>query len=76
MLTAQSTLPLQKESTDKRKQMPYKSEKQRGFFNANRKKMEGQGVNVDEWNQASKGKQLPARAPKKKTFGQRIAEKD
>lgn len=58
--------------------MPYQSSAQRGFFNANRKKMEAQGVNVGEWNSASKGKELPARAPKpkRKTFGQRIGAKD
>lgn len=56
--------------------MPFKSQAQRAFFNANRAKMEKQGVDVDEWNQASKGKSLPARAPKKKSFGQRIAAND
>jgi hypothetical protein len=39
--------------------MPYKSEAQRKYFNVNRKKLEAQGVDVDEWNQASKGKKLP-----------------
>lgn len=49
--------------------MPYKSEKQRKFFNANKDKLEKQGVNVDEWNKASKGKDMPAKKkpkPKKK----------
>jgi hypothetical protein len=45
--------------------MPYKSAAQEKFFNANRKKMEAQGVNVDEWNAATKGKKLPKRAKKK-----------
>ena len=45
--------------------MPYKSAAQERFFNANRKKMEAQGVNVDEWNAATKGKKLPKRAKKK-----------
>jgi len=45
--------------------MPFKSKAQQGFMNANRKKMEAQGVNVAEWNRASKGKKLPKRAPKK-----------
>lgn len=54
----------------------FKSEAQRGFFNANRKKMEDKGVSIDEWNKASKGKELPAKAPKRKSFGQRIGEKD
>lgn len=39
--------------------MPYKSEAQRKYFNVNRKKLEAQGVDVDEWNQSSKGKKLP-----------------
>jgi hypothetical protein len=34
--------------------MPYKSEAQRRYFNANRAKLEAQGVDVDEWNAASK----------------------
>ena len=46
--------------------MPYKSVAQEKFFNANKKKLEKQGVNVQEWNDASKGKKLPKRAPKKK----------
>ena len=48
--------------------MPYVSRAQEKYFNANRAKMEAQGVNVDEWNTASKGMKLPERrlaAPKK-----------
>ena len=41
--------------------MPYVSDAQRKYFNANRARLEGQGVNVDEWNQASKGMSLPER---------------
>lgn len=41
--------------------MPYKSKAQEAYFNANRAKLEKQGVDVDEWNQASKGKKLPER---------------
>jgi hypothetical protein len=53
--------------------MPFKSERQRRFFNANRSKLEKQGVNVDEWNQSSKGADLPEKAkPKRKTIGQRL----
>lgn len=40
--------------------MPYKSRAQEAYFNANRSKLEAQGVNVSEWNSASKGKKLPA----------------
>jgi hypothetical protein len=45
--------------------MPYKSRKEEEFFNANKTKLEKQGVDVNEWNAASKGKKLPERAPKK-----------
>jgi hypothetical protein len=41
--------------------MPYKSVAQERYFNANRSKMEKQGVSVDEWNSASKGMKLPKR---------------
>jgi hypothetical protein len=41
--------------------MPYKSKAQEAFFNANRAAMEASGVDVDEWNKASKGKKLPER---------------
>ena len=44
--------------------MPYKSLAQERYFNANRGKLEKQGVNVDEWNQASKGKKLPKKVKK------------
>ena len=53
--------------------MPYASQAQERFFNANRAKMESQGVNVDEWNQASKGMKLPARAVQKQKVRQRMA---
>lgn len=45
--------------------MPYVSEAQERYFNANRDKLEKQGVDVDEYNQASKGLSLPERAKKK-----------
>jgi hypothetical protein len=45
--------------------MPFVSRKQEAYFNANRDKLEKQGVDVDEWNEASKGKKLPERSPKK-----------
>jgi len=41
--------------------VPYVSEAQRKYFNANRAALEREGVNVDEWNAASKGKKLPLR---------------
>ena len=41
--------------------MPYKSAAQRRYFNANRSKLEAEGVDVDEWNAASKGQDPPER---------------
>lgn len=41
--------------------MPFKSEAQRRFFNANRGKKGLSGKVVDEFNAASKGKDLPER---------------
>jgi hypothetical protein len=47
--------------------MPYASDAQRRYFNVpeNKRKLQSQGVDVDEWNEASKGKDLPERAKKK-----------
>ena len=45
--------------------MPYRSKVQEAYFNVNKKKLEKQGVNVDEWNKASKGKKLPKKSKKK-----------
>ena len=45
--------------------MPFKSEAQRRYFEANKEKLERQGVDVKEWEDASKGMKLPERAPKK-----------
>ena len=39
--------------------MPYVSEAQRGFFNANKKELEAKGVDVNEWNKSSAGMSLP-----------------
>lgn len=46
--------------------MPYKSKAQAAYFNIHKKQLEKQGVNVGEWNKASKGKKLPKRAKPKK----------
>lgn len=56
------------------KQMPYKSKAQEAYFNIHRKELEKQGVDVAEWNKASKGKKLPQKvsklqAMKKKKMG-------
>ncbi len=53
--------------------MPFKSEAQRAYFNANRDKLEAQGVNVDEWNAASEGMKLPKRTSKPKAKPKRNA---
>ena len=45
--------------------MPYSSEAQRKYFNANRKKLEEQGVDVKEWNDSSKGLELPSKVKDK-----------
>lgn len=45
--------------------MPYKSEAQRKYFHANQKKLEKKGVNIDEWDEESKGLKLPKKAKKK-----------
>jgi hypothetical protein len=47
--------------------MPFKSEAQRRYFEANKSKLEKQGVNVEEWEQASKGMKLPERSSRKMT---------
>jgi protein associated with RNAse G/E len=39
--------------------MPYKSKAQAAYFNINKKKLEKQGVDVDEFNKESKGMKLP-----------------
>lgn len=53
--------------------MPYTSQKQERYFNANRSRLENQGVNVAEWNQASKGKKLPLRAKKVQAIKRRAS---
>lgn len=49
--------------------MPYKSEAQRKYFHANKKKLEKQGVDVKEWDNESKGLILPRKVKKKSTRG-------
>ena len=51
---------------------PYVSDAQRKYFNANRDKLEKQGVDVDEWNQASKGKDLPEHKKKHEFAGDHL----
>jgi hypothetical protein len=47
--------------------MPFKSEAQRRYFEANKEKLEKQGVDVKEWEQSNKGMKLPERSAKTKT---------
>lgn len=42
--------------------MPYKSQAQAGYFHTHAKQLAKQGVDVSEWDQATKGKHLPKRA--------------
>ncbi len=46
--------------------MPYKSDAQRKFFHANKGMLERQGVNISEWDAASKGMKLPEHTKKVK----------
>ena len=48
--------------------MPYKSKAQAAYFNIHKAQLEKQGVDVAEWNSASKGKmgKLPKRVKKSK----------
>lgn len=52
--------------------MPYASKAQERYFNYNKDKLKAQGVDVDEWNAASKGKNLPERKGAKPTFKQKM----
>jgi hypothetical protein len=42
--------------------MPYVSRAQAGYFHTHKAALEKQGVNVDEWDAATKGQHLPKRA--------------
>ena len=41
--------------------MPYKSQAQAGYFHTHKAELEKQGVDVGEWDRATKGKSLPKR---------------
>jgi hypothetical protein len=49
--------------------MPFKSEAQRRYFEANKAKLQKQGVDVKEWEASSRGLKLPERVPRKKSRG-------
>ena len=42
--------------------MPYRSLAQEGYFHTHRTQLERQGVNIGEWDVATKGKSMPRRA--------------
>lgn len=44
--------------------MPYVSRAQAGYFHTHKAQLERQGVNVSEWDAASKGKSLPKKVNK------------
>lgn len=44
--------------------MPFKSRAQEIYFNVHKKELEVKGVDVNEWNKESKGKQLPKKVSK------------
>ena len=47
--------------------MPYRSLAQEGYFHTHRRQLAAQGVDVGEWDAATKGQHLPERAMKTKT---------
>lgn len=56
-VTAAGSKSIQLQTIAGRNSVPYKSDKQRRFFNANRGKIGGKVI--DEFNEASKGMKLP-----------------
>lgn len=46
--------------------MPYKSKAQAAYFHIHAKQLIKQGVNINEWDEASKGLKLPKKLGKKK----------
>ena len=49
----------------------YKSQAQEAYFNIHKAELERQGVNVEEWNKASKGKKLPQKVGKLESMKKR-----
>lgn len=45
--------------------MPYKSQAQAGYFHTHKAQLESKGVDVGEWDKATKGKKLVKRVHKK-----------
>jgi hypothetical protein len=73
--SAQSSLPVMLQTVDQRRpKVPFKSNQQRKWMNANRDKVGAK--TVDEFNRSSKGLNLPEKAPSKPSrAGKRIASK-
>ena len=46
--------------------MPYKSKAQAAYFHIHKKELEKQGVDIEEWDKASKGKKLPKKVHQRK----------
>ena len=61
--------------TSKKQIMPYKSEAQRKYFHAHEEELKKQGVNIKEWDKASKGKKLPKKVTKGMSGGMQSAMK-
>ena len=51
--------------------MPFKSKAQAAYFNIHKSELEKQGVDVNEWNKASKGLKLPEKITKLKVMKKR-----
>jgi hypothetical protein len=51
--------------------MPYKSKAQQAYFNIHKSELEKQGVDVNEWNNSSKGMKLPEKVSKLKVMKKR-----
>ena len=49
--------------------MPFKSQAQAGYFHTHKKELEKQGVDVAEWDAATKGKHLPKKVKSRKRGG-------
>jgi hypothetical protein len=55
--------------------VPYASKAQQGYFHAHKAEMESKGVNVNEWDQASKGQRgLPEHTMKKEKGTEKLTE--
>jgi len=51
--------------------MAYKSQAQEAYFNIHKAELEKKGINVSEWNKASKGMKLPKKVSNLKSMKKR-----